>query len=177
MSRRSKNTMSFVGITVGVLIIIIGFLVQNTSNYSIGSDIKFGADFYTEMYDVTRDIGYVIIGLVKAVGWLIISIGAIDVCFFGYKIVKGNTQYNDSEYSERVNNNHATYSYHDSIKPNILEDVSVQKESSAEELSNAKESSNESKENQVFEKTWVCGKCYTKNLNSNDTCWSCGNKK
>ncbi|MBE6978626.1 MAG: hypothetical protein E7438_08405 [Ruminococcaceae bacterium] len=29
-----------------------------------------------------------------------------------------------------------------------------------------------------FEETyWVCGKCKTKNLNSRDTCWSCGNPK
>lgn len=63
--------------------------MQNTSNYSIGEQIKFGADFYTEMYDVTIDVGhainYAINDLIRAMGWLIISIGAIDICFFAYK--------------------------------------------------------------------------------------------
>ena len=92
MKSTLKKATSVIGIIVGVIIIIIGFSLQNTSNYSIGEQIKFGADFYTEMYDVTKDVGrainHAINDLICAVGWLIISIGAIDICFFGFKLVQ-----------------------------------------------------------------------------------------
>ena len=32
-------------------------------------------------------------------------------------------------------------------------------------------------ENSYEEEFWLCGKCKTKNLNSREDCWSCGNKK
>ena len=54
--------------------------------------IRFGADFYTEMYDVTQDVGRAINrainDLIRAVGWLIVSLGAIDICFFVYKLIQ-----------------------------------------------------------------------------------------
>ena len=92
MSNTSKKLVSIIGIIVGVIIIIIGFSLQDTSNYSIGESIKFGADFYTEMYDVTKDVGrainYAINDLICAVSWLIIAIGAVDICFFAYSYAK-----------------------------------------------------------------------------------------
>jgi hypothetical protein len=94
MSNTSKKIVSIIGIVIGVIIIIIGFSLQDTSNYSIGKSIKFGADFYTEMYDVTKDVGrainYAINDLICAISWLIISLGAIDICFFVYKLVKAS---------------------------------------------------------------------------------------
>ena len=94
MSNTSKKIVSTIGIVIGVIIIIIGFSLQDTSNYSIGESIKFGADFYTEMYDVTKDVGrainYAINDLICAISWLIISLGAIDICFFVYKLVKAS---------------------------------------------------------------------------------------
>ena len=53
------------------------------------------------MYDVTRDVGYAVNGtkaaiadaaegVCDAIGWLIISLGAIDICFFVYKLVKAS---------------------------------------------------------------------------------------
>ena len=94
MPNTSKKLVSIIGIIVGVIIIIIGFSLQDTSSYSIGKSIKFGADFYTEMYDVTKDVGRAINNaindLICAISWLIISLGAIDICFFVYKLVKAS---------------------------------------------------------------------------------------
>lgn len=106
MSNNSKKSLSIFGIIVGIIIIIIGFYVQNisvdSSDTNVGSSyMKFGADFYTEMYDVTRDVGLAINNaqenicnaverICDAIGWLIISIGAIDFCFFAYKFAMVN---------------------------------------------------------------------------------------
>ena len=90
MLKNAKRTASIIGIIVGIIIVIIGFSVQSTSTYSIGKSLKFGADFYTEIYDVTKSVGYAINrtinDLICAIGWLIVSLGVIDICFFGYKL-------------------------------------------------------------------------------------------
>lgn len=91
MSNNAKKVVSIIGIIVGVIIVINGFCLQDTSNYSIGESIRFGADFYTEMYSVTKDVGRAINNaindLICAISWLIISLGAINICFFVYKLV------------------------------------------------------------------------------------------
>ena len=92
MRNLDKKIVSIIGIVVGLAIVIIGFSLQDTTNYSIGESIRFGADFYTEMYDVTQDVGRAINrainDLIRAVGWLIVSLGAIDICFFVYKLIQ-----------------------------------------------------------------------------------------
>jgi len=92
MSNQFKKIVSIIGMAVGLIIIIIGFCLQDTSNYGIGESIRFGADFYTEIYAVTQDVGrainYAINDLICAVSWLIIAIGAIDICFFAYVFAK-----------------------------------------------------------------------------------------
>ena len=112
MSNQSKKSLSIFGIIVGIVIIIIGFCVQNisvdSSETNVGSSyMKFGADFYTEMYDVTRDVGLAINNaqenicnaverICDAIGWLIISLGAIDICLFSYKFAKVNEALNSN---------------------------------------------------------------------------------
>ena len=91
----NKKIMSIIGIIVGIAIVIIGFLLQNTHSANIGEGyMKFGADFYTEIYDVTRDVGMAIThsinDLIVAISWLIVSIGAIDICFFSYLLTKAS---------------------------------------------------------------------------------------
>ena len=90
----SKKFVSIIGIIVGLAIVIIGFSLQDTRNYTIGKSLEFGADFYTEIYDVTQDVGRAINNaindLICAVSWLIISLGAIDICYFSYKLVKSS---------------------------------------------------------------------------------------
>ena len=92
MSSQFKKNVSLIGMVVGIIIIIIGFCLQNTSTYAIGESITFGADFYTEMYAVTKDashaINLAINDLICAVSWLIIAIGAISICFFAHAFAK-----------------------------------------------------------------------------------------
>ena len=87
----SKKTASIIGIIIGIVIIIVGLSVRSTNNYGIGENIKFGADFYTEMYTVTKEAGrainYAVNDLIKAVGWLIVAIGLVDVAYFVRKMV------------------------------------------------------------------------------------------
>ncbi len=152
MTKISKIIVASVGLLLGIIIIIIGINVQSVygtymSEYDVGKPIEFGADFYTEMYDVTKDVGNAInnasndIGaaisnatryICEAVGWLIISIGLIDICVFTYKLFgsldavfsnNSNTQRNtyDSQNtytaSNTAYNNTANASYNTSAKP------------------------------------------------------------
>ena len=86
----SKKFACIFGIIVGFFVIIIGIMLQNTTIYSIGEPIKFNGYFYTEIYDVTQDVGRAINkainDLICALGWLTIAIGSIDICFFVYTL-------------------------------------------------------------------------------------------
>ena len=97
MSNKPQKIVSIIGIIVGIAIIVMGIILMDTSSYGIGGYIKFGADFYTEIYAVTRDVGhainYAINNLIRTVSWLIIAVGAIDVCFFAYSLVKSSNAY------------------------------------------------------------------------------------
>ena len=79
-----------IGIFIGIGIIAFGMEQTNLFFTDIGESIKFGADFYTEMYDVTKEVGYEIcnaLGYIRrAIGLLIVSIGAVDVCYFLFKL-------------------------------------------------------------------------------------------
>ena len=103
-----KKTACSVGIILGIVIIVIGFFVQGitieTSATTIGSYMRFGADFYTEMYAVTQDVGYAVNGtkraiadaaegICDAIGWLMVAFGLFDIGFFFYK----NAEHNDPE--------------------------------------------------------------------------------
>ena len=93
MSNVMRRLVAILGIIVGFVIIVIGINCVNTYIWTdtVGRHLQFGADFYTEMYGVTREVGGAINdntrGLSKvceAIGWLIVSIGAIDVVCFLY---------------------------------------------------------------------------------------------
>ena len=91
-----KKTASIIGIVVGIAIIIIGICVMNPETLQIGKrnslglPIEFGADFYTEMYDVTLDVGSAVQRAYKnicnAIGWLIVVIGLFDIGYFLCKL-------------------------------------------------------------------------------------------
>ena len=117
MSVILKKLVPVIGMVVGVAIVIAGFCVRSVDSYSdsgtyvntanVGQNIKFGADFYTEMYSVTKDVGnavnnapkeiseaannatnhicgavnHAVRAVCNAIGWLIISLGAVDICF------------------------------------------------------------------------------------------------
>lgn len=126
MSNRATKVASIIGIIVGIVILILGLFIQNVSydtesTESIGKSIKFGADFYTEMYDVTRDTGLAVNNTTKAInnavevlskicaaiGWLIVSIGAADISFFVHKLccsIAGNGTNNLTANEEQTTN-------------------------------------------------------------------------
>jgi rubrerythrin len=97
-----KGITCLLGAIIGIIIVFIGIHVQgisiDRSHTTIGENIKFGTDFYTEMYEVTQDVGQSINSLKStvanaaesvcdAIGYLIMSLGLTVSCFFGYKIV------------------------------------------------------------------------------------------
>ena len=94
------------GFVVGVLAILIGIYFMGTykdtvfygspDSFSGGTlhlgTAKFGADFYTEIYESTTFAGNAVKGVYEllgaAFGMLFILIGAIDVCVFGVKLAE-----------------------------------------------------------------------------------------
>ena len=110
-----KKKASIIGIVLGIAIIIIGVCVQGISVDAGGADVgssymQFGADFYTEIYDVTRDVGIAvnraqtnICGAVEsvcdAIGWLIIVIGLFDIAYFVCKMASCGDNYSGNNYN------------------------------------------------------------------------------
>lgn len=98
------NIGAAIGLLIGIAFIIIGYNVIKDafiSRFSIlyGEghlrDVKFGGDFYTEIYNGVRvseiDLNYIgsaIVKLIKAVGVLICSVGASTVAVSLIKIKK-----------------------------------------------------------------------------------------
>ena len=80
---------SLIGITVGIITIIVGGFIQ-TSNYSYVKDVTFKADFYTEMYAVTADalraLRSISSNLNRLCGTILIAFGSFEVCLFGSKL-------------------------------------------------------------------------------------------
>ena len=76
----------------------------NTYSTFIGLDYTFGADFYTEMYSVTRNIGSAInkayVAIMGAFGWLFIIGGIIDICVFGHKWERKKKEFSEPETTE-----------------------------------------------------------------------------
>ena len=127
----NKKTAGIIGIILGIAIIVIGFCVTGISveagshslsgASTIGKDVAFGADFYTEIYSVTQDVGYAvnaasrningavnnaqqnICGAVEracdAIGWLIVAIGLFDIAYFVCKISSGEDNGTNSTYN------------------------------------------------------------------------------
>ena len=92
MSNKAKKIASVIGIIIGIAVIILGIVITSSARvYRVGKNIRFGTDFYTEIYDVTQQVGeavyYVSASLEGAIGWLLIAIGAIDVSVFVYLLV------------------------------------------------------------------------------------------
>lgn len=79
------------GILLGAAIIAAGVELLSTDLISIGKTIKFGADFYTEIYDVTQDVGRAVNNVIrsmhKCAGWFMITLGAITFIHYLDKLV------------------------------------------------------------------------------------------
>ena len=88
--KKKVNFFCIIGILAGLAAIYFGYtFLSMYSGYSV--DIKkYGADFYSDIYDATRVAGANIRTLANIVrqgfGYLLMLLGATDVCFFGYKL-------------------------------------------------------------------------------------------
>lgn len=88
-----KKKFSLIGMIVGVAIIVLGIVVLSLD---IGGgyleSTSFGGDFYTYSYRATRtaanNVGDLISAFKIGVGFLLISIGATDICVFGCKMAE-----------------------------------------------------------------------------------------
>ena len=167
ISINAKILTSGIGILVGFILIIIGLNVRTPEVYKIGEDIAFGADFYTEIYDVTREVGGAVNiatkNICNAIGWLIIAIGAFDICFFLRKMFDFDSSENVGAQIEMASN------------PSAANSIS----GASEEKSNAAVSSktvNPCPPVVATEvKKWVCDKCQTENSTNYSQCKKCGN--
>lgn len=75
-------TAKIFGIIAGIAILIVGINLMKADVYSIGkSGVRFGADFYTEIYDVTQDVGGAVNRSIRSMhqcaGTILACIGAL----------------------------------------------------------------------------------------------------
>ena len=104
---KSKFIVCILGILIGLALVYVGFTVQDCSYYlvstsAIGQPNDFEEDFKDEMYGVTQDVGHAVndttravstntqalMDICKAIGWLIVALGATDAVFFTYKLTE-----------------------------------------------------------------------------------------
>ena len=91
MLKKIKLLPYILGIAAGIATVIGGFVAMDTSSYFINDSMKFGADFYTQIYKATLGVGhainYAINDLIFVVAGLLLSVGAAEICFFSYKLI------------------------------------------------------------------------------------------
>ena len=90
---KKANTWALIGMACGVLTIIFGIIVIGMDEtMKVSMNTAFGGDFYTYSYKATAYAVYnldVLYSLVaKCFGFLLLSLGIFDICFFGLKIKK-----------------------------------------------------------------------------------------
>ena len=91
MTKKFQLIPYFAGIIVGITSIIAGIILQDSPNLYTGENLKFGADFYTEMYGITRTVAHTVEStmceILYAISALLFIIGALAICFFTYKLI------------------------------------------------------------------------------------------
>lgn len=164
----SKKTItSYMGVAVGIAIIIIGFSVMNPETFLLGERdsyglIKFGGDFYTEIYHLTYQVGDQVqksyVNICNAIGWLIVSIGAFDICYFLAK--SSDTEKNDYQGLRNENIEQSQVPTNDSSDTDIV----------------ITENADPICEEDVFirDGKWKCGYCQAINSTNYGQCKKCG---
>lgn len=81
---KKKDWVKNIGILVGMILIIIGFVRIFTAGSSISST-SFGGDFYTYTYQGIVAISEILASIEVTMGWIVVAIGtAIDVIAFKF---------------------------------------------------------------------------------------------
>ena len=89
---RASLVAKIIGIVLGIVLLVVGINLTKVEIYSIGtSDMRFGADFYTEIYDVTQDVGGAVNRSIRSmhqcVGTILACIGALTIVGYINKAV------------------------------------------------------------------------------------------
>ena len=171
-----------IGIIIGIAIIAIGFNVQSPETYKIGEynllgdSISFGADFYTEMYAVTQDTGNAVNNATReicsAIGWLIVAIGAFDICFFLSKMFDTDISYIYGTKAENDKDRHIKMG-EQSAPTSIPSVLTKETEEKPVTASSALTDVPPSSANASVDK-WVCSKCQAENSINYGQCKKCG---
>ncbi len=78
-TKTPANSINKIGLVVGTILIIIGFIIIFTAGTGISS-ASFGGDFYTYMYKGIVEISEILASIEAALGWIVVAVGAaIDV--------------------------------------------------------------------------------------------------
>lgn len=188
-----KRIACFIGIIVGIVIVIIGFSLMGEEFYPLGernsdgSLISFGADFYTEIYHITATVAnqvqetYVILS--TTIAWLIVSLGAFDICYFFSKLgseVDKETNPETSkqgEVTEETEEKKPFYTPTPQVSSTwICPRCSTTNKSSVQyciECDTAKPQTGRPQTSS----TWTCKHCNTMNSNNSSQCKRCGKYK
>ena len=84
-----EKVWNVIGAIVGIAIIICGIVMITEPDVTCSSIsyAKYGADFYTDIYDAVRstahNITYAAEAIVRGLGFVTVSIGAFMTCYFG----------------------------------------------------------------------------------------------
>lgn len=99
-----------IGIVIGILIIAFGiiqfFWISSPGSYVNAT--KFGADFYTYIYQLVKDIDqtldkqYYLTN--KLLSFFVIIIGVLDICYFSFKMAIALSHTDESENKTDDNN-------------------------------------------------------------------------
>ena len=85
---RLRNIPALIGLVAGLIFLRAGLLVAMSADTTLSS-ATFGADFYTYAYRGLRAAESALIGIQKACGGVMASIGAFTGCFFLCKLCDG----------------------------------------------------------------------------------------
>jgi hypothetical protein len=87
-----QKKLTIAGIIIGAVVFVLGIVVLAQDTGYKPEYVEFGADFYTYSYSATRYAAGNVMELAeivkKGLGFLLMAIGAIDACVFGYIYVK-----------------------------------------------------------------------------------------
>lgn len=96
-----KKVFSILGMCAGIIVTLLGVNIYNDEVYKYLPDYSFGADFYTEMYSITRDTATTVISMAntlnRALAILVISVGIVSFCYFGIEVGKAFSKETDSQ--------------------------------------------------------------------------------
>lgn len=163
---KSKQTIAKIGMVVGLLIIVVGFIAifGFTGIYlsAFSKDMAFGADYYTHQYLATvkavSNIAYLGVFVESAVnfsfkvgGSLMVALGILVICYFGIKYMEARAELANSNSTEQRNksiaNNISAINNHNAVTAKPTDDK------------------------------WLCDECGTSNDKLAPFCKGCGKIK